>query len=110
MVGYMAEHTLGRRIQELGTSAAENKDAQSPPEVKILGKSYPLAARVESIGGFSAHGDKHELDKLVTRSNLNIGKIAIVHGEAAQSSAFARHLEQKGYDVFIPAFGDRIAV
>ncbi|MFO7913649.1 MAG: MBL fold metallo-hydrolase [Desulfotignum sp.] len=110
MVGYMAEHTLGRRLQELGTSAAENKDAQSPPEVKILGKSYPLAARVESIGGFSAHGDKHELDKLVTQSNLNIGKIAIVHGEASQSSAFARHLEQKGYDVFIPAFKDRIAV
>jgi metallo-beta-lactamase family protein len=110
MVGYMAEHTLGRRIQELGAQAAENKNSREPPEVKILGKIYPLAARVESIGGFSAHGDKHELDKIVTESNLNIGKIAIVHGEAAQSTACARHLGQKGYDVFIPAFGDRITV
>ncbi|HKK99327.1 MAG TPA: MBL fold metallo-hydrolase [Desulfotignum sp.] len=110
MVGYMAEHTLGRRIQELGARAAENKNGQDTPEVKILGKIYPLAAKVESIGGFSAHGDKHELDKIVTESNLNIGKIAIVHGEASQSSAFARHLGQKGYDVFIPALGDRITV
>ncbi len=110
IVGYMAEHTLGRRIQELGAQAAENKNSQDFPEVKILGKSYPLAARVESIGGFSAHGDKHELDKIVTESNLNIGKFAIVHGEASQSSAFAGHLKQKGYDVVIPAFGDRITV
>jgi metallo-beta-lactamase family protein len=110
MVGYMAEHTLGRRIQELGTQAAENKNSQAPPEVKILGKIYPLAAKVESIGGFSAHGDKHELDKIVTASNLNIGKIAIVHGEKSQSSAFAQHLGKKGYDVYIPGSGDRIAV
>ncbi|MCF8126784.1 MAG: MBL fold metallo-hydrolase, partial [Desulfotignum sp.] len=111
IVGFMAEHTLGRRIEELGAQAAQagNTD-KKPPEIKILGKSYPLAARVEKIGGFSAHADKHELDKIVTQSNLNIGKIAVVHGETSQSRAFADHLKQKGYAVFIPGPGDVVSV
>ncbi|MFN2358212.1 MAG: MBL fold metallo-hydrolase RNA specificity domain-containing protein [Desulfotignum sp.] len=110
IVGYMAQHTLGRRIEELGTEAAENSSSKNLPEVKILGKTYPLAARVEKIGGFSAHGDKNELDKIITQSNLNIAKIAVVHGEESQSKAFSTHLGQKGYDAFIPAPGDRIAL
>jgi metallo-beta-lactamase family protein len=105
IVGYMAEHTLGRRIEELGAQAVQ--EPGSPvPEVKILGKSYPLAARVEKIEGFSAHADKHELDRLITQSNLEIGKIAVVHGEASQSNAFAAHLKEKGYDAVIPGPGD----
>ncbi|MCA1794627.1 MAG: MBL fold metallo-hydrolase, partial [Desulfobacteraceae bacterium] len=110
IVGYMAQHTLGRRIEELGTEAAENSSSKNLPEVKILGKTYPLAARVEKIGGFSAHGDKNELDKIITQSNLNIAKIAVVHGEESQSKAFSTHLGQKGYDAFIPAPGDRVAL
>lgn len=110
IVGYMAQHTLGRRIEELGAEAAENGSSKNLPEVKILGKTYPLAARVEKIGGFSAHGDKNELDKIITQSNLNIDKIAVVHGEESQSKAFSAHLGQKGYDAFIPAPGDRIAL
>jgi metallo-beta-lactamase family protein len=111
IVGFMAQHTLGRRIEELGDEAARNAGSdKKPPEVKILGKSYPLAARVEKIGGFSAHADKNELDRLVTQSNLKIGKIAIVHGEATQSQAFADHLGQKGYDVFIPRQGDVLSL
>lgn len=111
IVGFMAEHTLGRRIEELGTQAAQdvNTDKKSP-EVKILGKTYPLAARVEKIGGFSAHADKHELDKLVAQSNLNIGKIAVVHGEASQSRAFADHLNSKGYQAFIPVPGEVVSI
>jgi metallo-beta-lactamase family protein len=110
IVGYMAQHTLGRRIEELGGQAAKTGSSQNPPEIKILGKTYPLAARVEKIGGFSAHGDKNELDKIITQSNLNIAKIAVVHGEESQSKPFAAHLKQKGYDAFIPAPGDRIAL
>ncbi len=107
LVGYMAEHTLGRRIEELGL---EKKDDRHAPEVKILGKSYPLLANVEKIGGFSAHGDKHELDKIITGSNLRVKKIGIVHGEESQSAAFARHLQQKGYDTVIPKPGEKISL
>ncbi len=109
LVGYMAQHTLGRRIEEMGM-ALSNGDASEPPEVKILGKAYPLKARVEKIGGFSAHGDKHELMRIITGSNLNIKKIGIVHGESSQSRAFEKRLQEKGYDTFIPAPGDRVSI
>lgn len=105
LVGYMAEHTLGRRIQELGLEQ-KNNDA---PEIKILGKSYPLKAKVEKIGGFSAHADKHELERIITGSNLNIKKIGIVHGEASQSAAFAKRMKELGYDAVIPAAGEKIS-
>ncbi len=110
LVGYMAEHTLGRRIQELGCNNIPSGENTEAPELKILGKSYPLKAKVEKIGGFSAHGDKYELEKIITQSNLRIKKIGIVHGEASQSAAFANHLEQKGYDTFIPKPGDKISL
>ncbi len=109
LVGYMAEHTLGRRLQDAGLNHHESGARNSqPPEIKILGKTYPLLARVEKIGGFSAHGDKHELEKIVTQSNLKIRKIAVVHGEKEQSAAFAEHLRLKGYDTVIPGPGDKI--
>lgn len=110
LVGYMAENTLGRRIQELGDERKNSGNKGEPPEIKILGKSYPLLARVEKISGFSAHADKHELEKIVTGSNLRIKKIGIVHGEASQSKAFSRRLQQKGYETFIPAPGEKISV
>ncbi|SDU42533.1 MBL fold metallo-hydrolase RNA specificity domain-containing protein [Desulfobacula phenolica] len=109
LVGYMAENTLGRRIQELGFDNIPSGENTEPPELKILGKSYPLLAKVEKIGGFSAHGDKNELEKIITQSNLRIKKIGIVHGEESQSASFAKHLEQKGYDTFIPKPGEKIS-
>ncbi|MDT8377428.1 MAG: MBL fold metallo-hydrolase [Desulfotignum sp.] len=108
IVGFMAQHTLGRRIEELGAQAAE-ESGKPVPDVKILGKSYPLSARVEKIEGFSAHADKHELYRLVKQSNLEIDKVAIVHGETSQSTAFAAHLKKNGYDAIIPAPGDVVS-
>ena len=69
-----------------------------------------MRAKVEKISGFSAHGDKHELEKIITGSNLRIKKIGIVHGEEAQSAAFSKLLQQKGYDTFIPKPGDKISL
>ncbi len=109
LVGYMAANTLGRRIEELGLRDAENPGS-TPPEVKILGKAYPLRARVEKIGGFSAHADRHELMRVVTESNLRVKNIAVVHGEADQSAAFAKRLKEKGYNTFVPKPHDRFQV
>ncbi|WP_035237218.1 MBL fold metallo-hydrolase RNA specificity domain-containing protein [Desulfobacter vibrioformis] len=104
IVGYMASHTLGRRIEELGL---QRKQASGKaPEVKILGKAYPLRAHVEKLGGFSAHADCHELMQVVAESNLRVKKIAVVHGEAEQSAAFAQRLNENGYDAFVPKCGD----
>jgi metallo-beta-lactamase family protein len=110
LVGYMAENTLGRRIQDLGAQSLDSRENGEVPEIKILGKTYPLHAKVEKIGGFSAHADKHELEKIISKSNLRIKKIGIVHGEESQSAAFAKHLKQKGYETIIPKPGDKISV
>ncbi|MFA5905778.1 MAG: MBL fold metallo-hydrolase RNA specificity domain-containing protein [Desulfobacula sp.] len=35
--------------------------------------------------------------------------MAVVHGEASQSAAFAKRLQEKGHDAVIPKSGDRIS-
>ena len=49
IVGFQAEHTLGRRIVE------------KAPVLKIFGEDVPLRASVEVINGYSAHADRTEL-------------------------------------------------
>lgn len=110
IVGYMANHTLGRRILDQGTAYAESNRAGDPPLLKFLNKEYPLKAHVEKIGGFSAHGDKNEMLRFLTDSNLNVKKIAVVHGEEDQSNAFAGFLNGHGFQTVVPRMGETLHV
>jgi metallo-beta-lactamase family protein len=110
LVGYMAEHTLGRRILERGLEFAQSGRKGDPPMVKILGKEYPLRAHVVNIGGFSAHADKNEMRRFLKESNLKIKKIALIHGEEAQILAFAEDLKSDGFEVAVPRMGETIDV
>ena len=74
--------------------------------VKIFNTAYPLKARVVKIGGFSAHGDRNELLRFLKQSNLNVKKIAVVHGEEEQSLAFADFLTAEGFDAKVPRLGE----
>ncbi len=108
VVGFMAEHTLGRRILEVGTPAGHA--VGSAPEVNILGKRYPVRARVVQLGGFSAHADRTEMHRFLKRSNLSVKKIAVVHGEEEQSLAFVDFLKSEGFDAFAPRAGETVAL
>lgn len=108
LVGYMAQHTLGRRIQDQGLAYAESGRKGDVPMVKILGKEYPLRARVVKIGGFSAHADKNEMLRFLKKSNLKVKKIALIHGEEEQSLPFADELRSDGYKVTVPRRGESI--
>ncbi len=110
VVGFMAQNTLGRRLLEQGQAYAEDGRKGDPPLVKILGKEYPLKAQVTKIGGFSAHADKKEMMRFLKTSNLNVKKIAVVHGEEDQSLAFADLLKSEGYDPVVPKMGQTIPV
>ena len=110
IVGFMAQHTLGRRILEQGQAYQESGRAGHPPLVTILNKSYPLAAQVVRLGGFSAHADKNEMVHFLQASNLRIKKIAVVHGEENQSIAFAQMLNNNGYPAWVPKTGDTIVL
>ena len=106
----MARNTLGRRILELGREYESAGRAGPPPVLRFFNKTYPLRARVEKIGGFSAHGDCDDLLRFVRESNLKPRKIALVHGEEDQSMALARRLEQEGYATVVPRQGESLAV
>ena len=110
IVGYMGRNTFGRLIQEKAAAYEENGRQGEPPIVRFYNKEYPLKARVVTLGGFSAHGDRDELTKVLTESNLDIKKIALVHGEEDQAVAFKAHLESKGFDVTVPYQGQTIYV
>lgn len=110
MVGFMAQHTLGRRILEKGLEYEASGRQGAPPIMKILNKEYPLKAHVVQIGGFSAHADKNEMRRFLKETSLNIKKIALVHGEEAQTLAFADVLKDDGFDVAVPRVGETIQI
>jgi len=98
IVGFQAEHTLGRRIVE------------RRPTLKIYGDEVPLRAHVEVLNGYSAHADRNELRRWLdvvrgTRENL---PVHLVHGEPAAQQALAESLGADGYVVNVPARGERV--
>jgi metallo-beta-lactamase family protein len=110
VVGYMARNTLGRRILDEGLAYAQSGRKGAPPTVKFLNKEYPLRAEVISVGGFSAHGDQEELLRFLNDSNLDVKRIAVVHGEEEQSTAYADVLAGQGYEAFVPHAGEAVEI
>lgn len=110
IVGFMAENTLGRRILELGKTYEEDGRTGNPPIVRFFNKEYPLKAHVVKLGGFSAHADRSEMLRFLKESNLNIKRIAVVHGEEEQSLSFGKYLEAEGYSVVVPLSGETIVL
>lgn len=105
IVGFQAEHTLGRRIVE------------RQPVVRIFGEEIPLVAQVEVLLGYSAHADRTELHtwlRAVRSGGAATGRthphVYLVHGEAEAQDAFATQLRADGFTVDIPARGTRISL
>lgn len=93
-VGFQGEHTLGRRIQE------------GAREVKIFGETYPVAAEIETIGGYSAHADRTELRTWVRKIGGPVRRAFVVHGENPAREAMGRILTEEGVtEVVLPNLG-----
>ena len=93
VVGFQAEHTLGRRVVE------------RQPILQIFGEDVPLKARVEVIDGYSAHADRTEMIRWlgeVKDKSRNLGQIWLVHGEAPVQDEFKTTLTALGYSVDCP--------
>ena len=93
VVGFQAEHTLGRRVVE------------KQPVLHIFGEDVPLYARVEVIDGYSAHADRTEMIAWLGRvrdKSPNLGPIWLVHGEAPVQDEFKLALTALGYSVDCP--------
>lgn len=110
IVGYMAANTLGRRLLDLGSAYEKSGRSGPPPMLRFYNKEHPLKAHVLNLGGFSAHGDKNELIRLVKASNLSVKKVAVVHGEEEQALAFADSLKAEGLGVTVPRMGETLSI
>jgi metallo-beta-lactamase family protein len=94
-VGFQAEHTLGRRIQN------------RPEKVRILGQEYDVRAEIQSINGYSAHADGRELRAWIRRLGGPIRRAFVVHGEPPGLEAMAAMLREEGVrEVTIPKHGE----
>lgn len=96
VVGFMAEHTLGRRIVE------------RQPTLKVFGEEVPLRAQVEILNGYSAHADRTELQHwldAVRSTSPALKDVFLVHGEAKAQDALAAQLRARGYAVECPEPG-----
>jgi metallo-beta-lactamase family protein len=88
IVGFMAEHTLGRRL------------AERAKEVRIFGNSYQVKAEIATLNAFSAHADYAEtLEWLKGHEWRQLKKIFLVHGEKEAQL----HLQQELLRFGIPA-------
>ena len=92
LVGFQAEHTLGRKLVEEWDT------------VPIFGVPTRRRARIVRMNGFSAHADRNDLLAYVRSISPHPRKVFVVHGEERQSLAFALTLREEfpGMDVVVP--------
>jgi len=99
VVGFMAEHTLGRRIVE------------RQQRIKVFGEMVDLRARVEILNGYSAHADRQEMLTwlhAVRASSPTLTDVFLVHGEAAAQDAFIDLLGAHGFHAQAPLPGTNV--
>lgn len=94
-VGYQAQGTPGRAIQQYGPRGGW---------VELEGRHYPIRAGVHTISGFSAHAGRRELLNFVKNIPTPPREIRLVHGElhARQSLREALHNQHPDIEVSIP--------
>lgn len=95
MVGYCADHTLGKRIIERRA------------EVNIFGEPHALRAEVAVMNSYSAHADEAGLIDFIGRiEGDGPERIFLVHGAPERQEALAAALTERGFnDVAIPEHG-----
>lgn len=96
ITGFQVEGTLGRELVE-GNS-----------EVSLHGRQYRVRAKLHTVGGLSAHGDRHDLSRwLKTREGAP--QVMIVHGDEIVKESFREFLHDEiATEALIPKSGDRL--
>ncbi|MBU3057079.1 MBL fold metallo-hydrolase RNA specificity domain-containing protein [Pseudomonas indica] len=85
-VGYQAKGTPGHALQTHGPKGGY---------VDLDGERHTIRAGIATIGGYSAHADRHGLLNFVTRMREWPGEIRLVHGEASAKRALAELLRSR---------------
>jgi metallo-beta-lactamase family protein len=87
IVGFQAENTLGRYLEE------------KRPEIRIFGETYTRRADVVRITGFSAHAGRTDLLQWAAGFTKRPRRTFLVHGENGPLNALQKGLrEEVGYE------------
>ena len=98
IVGFQAQGSTGRQIVD------------GAKQVRILGETVSVKAKVFTIGGFSAHADQNDLLEWVGHFESN-PRVFLVHGEPSASEALAVKIRERlGLDVYIPKWKERLVL
>ena len=98
-IGYQAFGTLGRRLVD------------GEQEVRVLGETYPVRARVERLHGFSGHADQKELLEWLGALKTPPKQVFVVHGETNSANTFAGCVKnQLGFNAIVPKYQQKIVL
>jgi metallo-beta-lactamase family protein len=96
-VGYQADGTLGRRIQD------------GAKRIRILGESRDVHAQIAQAEGFSAHADRGGLLDWVRPIAKDLKGVFVVHGEAPAAESLVQGLTELGVrNALAPTRGQRV--
>ena len=96
-VGYQAAGTRGRLLTD------------GSKEIRLLGRSYPVAARVERIDSMSAHADAAEIMRWLSGFSAPPGMTYLVHGDPVALTALAAKIAaERQWPVHIASHLERV--
>lgn len=96
-VGYQAENTLGRRLED------------GAKRVRIFGDDYTVRAEIARADGFSAHADRNGLLGWVKPIANDLRGVFVVHAEEDAAAALVQGLHELGIrNAFAPQRGQRV--
>jgi metallo-beta-lactamase family protein len=94
-VGYQVEGTLGRQIVDGATT------------IKVFGEEMEVNAKIDTLGGFSAHGDQRDLRYWLRSFGHSPRTIFVTHGEEEVAYEFAGNIQQElKIDTTVPSMGE----
>jgi len=99
LVGYQAAGTRGRRLQE------------GAREVKMLGTTVPVRARIRASGTYSAHADRGEIMRWLGGFRRPPDMTYVVHGEAGAARALRDTITTElGWKAAVAGDGQRVTL
>ena len=92
-VGYQAEGSLGRKLQE------------GAKEVRLFGEDIAVRAEIAALHGTSGHADQAGLLAWLDGFKVGPKTIYVNHGDDSSCQAFQKLLQEKGYKAEAPYSG-----
>jgi len=92
-VGYQAEHSLGRKLQD------------GAKKVKLFGEEIAVNAEIATLHGTSGHADQQGLLNWLGEFKRKPGTVFVNHGDDDSVLEFQKLLQERGYNAEAPYSG-----